>query len=129
MDWKALMDQLQPLIVSACSIIVTALLGWMTAALSKRANVAKLDSATSRFQVAMTNGALSAAQTAPTATVGEVAKSALKYAHAEVPDAVRDARPSQEAQSRIAIAKATDALAKVGQMQATQRALLDGNKP
>lgn len=121
MDTNALVAQLSPLLLQALGVIGTALLAWIGTAVQARTNTVKLDSAVNRIQTGMTNAALSAALTSPTATPGEIAKSVIKYAHEELPDAMKLASPSQAAQSRMSLAKATQALATVAQMSAAQK--------
>lgn len=120
--------KLLPPILSICTILVTAFVGWLTKTYASKASSDNKSNANQVVQTAFLNGALAAAGRDPSASVKQVAVLAHEHALSAVPDYLKQLGPSVETQNVIATAKATEALAKVAQMQEAQRSLLAGSK-
>ena len=123
MDWKSLIDQITPVLVSAMGAIITIFMGWIASALQKRANVAQQDSDSARIQRAFETGATEGAVILPDPTIGSVASHAVKFAQDDslVAESIRRRGLSVDRQASIATAKATEALAKVASAQAAMK--------
>lgn len=121
MDWSNLIKELQPVILSACTIIVTALFTALTRSLSKKAGAETREKNNQVVQTAFYNGALAAAGSNPNASVREIAAEATDHALSSVSGPLKALNPTAKTKNVIATAKATEALAKVANMQAQMR--------